>query len=118
MQIPMATNNERQRAPFYLYKNQKIANAYIYIQKFRHFAKSKTICVTFLFTKSQTLYVMQFFMKILKFAFIYKKHENLRYVRFVYTKIRIPSKKQDNLCYVFYIQKSGQILRYAVFMEF
>ena len=49
---------------FNIYKKQKLLrNVYIYTQKFRHFSKSKTICVTFLFTKSMTLYVTGFFMK-------------------------------------------------------
>ena len=41
------------------------------MQKARQFAKSKTICVTLLFTKSLTLYDMQLFMKKLKFTFKY-----------------------------------------------
>ena len=40
----------------------------IYIQKARHFSKSKTICVTFLYKKIRTLYVMQFFIESLKLA--------------------------------------------------
>ena len=67
-----------------------------YIQKSRHFAKSKTICDTFLYTKIRHLFVTQFFIEFLKFAeegahlFIEKQfnlHENftlkkitLRYV--------------------------------------
>ena len=44
-----------------------------YIQKSRHFAKSKIISVTFLYTKIKTLHVTRFFMKKLKLAFIYIK---------------------------------------------
>ena len=39
-----------------------------YIQKARHFAKSKTICVTFLYPKILTLCVTQFFNEFLKLA--------------------------------------------------
>ena len=61
-----------QSAHFYIYKKQKkMRNVYIYIQKARHFAKSKTICVTLLFTKSQTLYVTQFSMIFFKLEYIY-----------------------------------------------
>ena len=54
----------------YIYKAKELQNVYIYT-KARHFAKSKTISVTFLFTKIWTLYVTQFFKKFLKLAFIY-----------------------------------------------
>ena len=55
----------------YIYKAKKMLNVYIYIQKARHFSKSKTIYVAFLLTKSHTLYVTRFFMKFLKLADIY-----------------------------------------------
>ena len=45
-------------------------------------------------------------MKFLKLAFIYKNHDTLRYVTFLYTKRSTLLKKQDNLRNVF-IQKSG-----------
>ena len=59
-----------------------------YIQKSRHFAKSKTICVTFLYTKIWTLCVTQFFIEFLKLAeegsiFICKKQCTLRYILYV-----------------------------------
>ena len=73
-----------------------------HIKKAKHFAKSKRISVTFLYTKIRTLYIPQFFMKILKFAFIYKKHDTLHYVKFLYTKIQTLRKKQDKLPYVLY----------------
>ena len=40
-------------------------------------------------------------MKFLKLAFIYKKHDTLRYMTFLYTKSQTLCKKQDNLRYVF-----------------
>ena len=59
-----------------------------YIKNARHFAKSKTICVTFLCTKIMLLYVTQFFKENVKLAFIHKKHNTLRYVTFLNTKSR------------------------------
>ena len=72
-----------------------------YIQKSGHLAKSKTISVTFLYTKSNKCHVTQFFMSILKLNFIYKKHYTLRYVAFLYKRSEPLRKKQDNLRYVF-----------------
>ena len=46
---------------FYTQKAKQTSKIiYIYIQKARHFLKIKTICVTFLFTKSLTLYATRF----------------------------------------------------------
>ena len=103
MKIIMTPISESQRGPFYRYKKQKLGNDYIYMRDAWHFAKSKIICVTFLFTKSRTLYVTRFFMKFLKlgFIYIYKKHDTLRYVTFLYTKSQTLLKKQDNLRHVF-----------------
>ena len=39
-----------------------------YIQKARHFAKSKTICDTLLYTKTRHFCVTRFFIEFLKFA--------------------------------------------------
>ena len=52
-----------------VYTKTKIAKRF-YIQKARYFSKSKTIPVTYLYAKSKTLYITQFFMKILKLAFL------------------------------------------------
>ena len=48
----------------YIQKAKKLRNIYIY-------RKIKTICVTFLLTKSRTLYVTRFFIIFLKLEFIY-----------------------------------------------
>ena len=48
-------------------------------------------------------------MKILKLAFIYKNHDTLRYVMFLYTKSQTLRKNKDNLRYVF---------MYPILMEF
>ena len=49
---------------------------------------------------------MRFFMKLLKFAFMYKRYDTLRYVMF-YKKRQTLRKKKDNLRYVFIFKKSG-----------
>ena len=69
-------------------KIKKHGNVYIYIPKARHFAKSKTISVMFLFTKIHTLYVTRFFMKFSKLAFIYIQKSRHLALRFLYTKIQ------------------------------
>ena len=60
-----------QRERFIYTKIKEHLNVHIYMHKARHVSKSKTICVTFLFTKIPTLYVTRFLMKFLKLAFIY-----------------------------------------------
>ena len=102
--------SNRERARFYK-KTIKNRNVFIY-KKAYTFQKARQFVLRF-YTKNKTLYVTGFFMKILKLAVIYKKHDTLRYVTFLYTKSLTIRKKQDNLWYVF-IQKSGT-LRYAIF---
>ena len=49
--------HQRETTCTFLYmQNAKKIETVIYIQKARHFAKSKTISVTFLYAKSMTLY--------------------------------------------------------------
>ena len=100
--------------PVFIYTKSKKVVKRFYIQKSGHFTQSKTISVTFLYTKIETLYVTQFFMEILKLTILYKKHDTLHYVTFLYTKIQTLSKKQDNLRSVF-IYKNTDTLRYAIF---
>ena len=100
----------------YIYTKSEKIKKYFYIQKARHFAKIKTVWVTFLYTKSKTLYVTRFFMKFLKLAFIYKKNDTLRYLMFLNTKIQTLRKKQENLRYVF-IYKNPDTLRYTIFHQ-
>ena len=69
---------------------------------------------TFLYTKIKTLYVTQFLMNFLKLAFIYKNHETLSYVRFLYIKNQKICKNKDNFRYVF-IYKNKDTFRYAIF---
>ena len=86
----------------YIKKSQN-CDTFIYI-----YTKSQTLCKKqdnlryVLFTKSLTLYVTRFFMKFWDWhLYIYIKHENLRYVTFLYTKRQSLKKKQDNLRYIF-----------------
>ena len=66
-------SHHRNKTYTFLYiQKAKIIAKRFYILKSRHFPKSKNICVTFLYTKIQTLYVTLFFMNFLKLAFIYK----------------------------------------------
>ena len=90
---------KRQRSRLYIYTKRKNCKTFIYknpdtLQKARQFA------LRFIW-KIQTLNVTQFFMKILKLAFAYKKHDTLRNVTFLYTKIQKLRKNKDNLRYVF-----------------
>ena len=61
-----------------------------------------------------TLDITWFFMKFLKMALLYKKHDTFRYGTFLYIKSQTFRKKQDNLCYVF-IYEYLDTLRYAIF---
>ena len=96
----------------FLYINKKQKNC----TKSRRLRKSKTISIAFLYTKIQTLYITRLFVKFLNLTFIYKKHETLRYVTFLYSKSMTFRKKQDNLRYVF-IYKKPDTLRYAFFLK-
>ena len=70
----------------YIYKNQDNP------QKARKFP------LRFILKKPYTLRY-GIFMTFLKLAFIYKKHDTLRYVTFLYTKSQTLRQKQDNLRY-------------------
>ena len=103
----------------YIEKANKLPNSYIYIQKACHFAKSQTICVAFLFTKSQTLYVTQFFMSFLRQAFIYiQKPWNfaLRHI-YIYIKPDTP-KIARQIAVRFLIYKTLTLCVMLFFMEF
>ena len=80
--------SEKYNVHVYIYTKSKKNAKHVHIQITRHFEKINTICVTFLYTKDQTLYVTRFFMKILKLSFIYKNNDTLLYVTFLYTKDR------------------------------
>ena len=74
-----------------------------YIQKARHFAKNKTIWVTFLCYQIRTLCITRFFIEFLKVArggeaAVLNPENNALKVTFLYLKNRA-------LCDTFYIQK-------------
>ena len=92
---------------------QKVKKAKLLYTKSWTLVKRKTISVTFLFPKSNTIYVTQFFMKFLNLVFIYRKNDTLSYVMFLYTKSQKLRKNKDNLRYVF-IYKNMDTLRYAI----
>ena len=99
----MAEISEKKLAHSYKYRRPK---KNIIFKKSRHFVKNKTISVNFLNKKSKTLYVTRFFMKMLRLAFIYKKHGTLSYVTFIYKKPD-NSQKVRQFALIFYIHKSG-----------
>ena len=72
---------------------------FIYIYKKHDTLKNQEISVTFLFTKSQTLYVKRFFMKFLKLAFIYTKIMTLCVTWIFIYKIQTLRRKQNDLRY-------------------
>ena len=74
-------------------------------------------CLSIAPTKRNTLYVTRFSMKFLKLAFIYKNHDTLRYLTFLYTKSETLCKKQDNFSYIF-IYKIRTLCVTRFFMEF
>ena len=100
----------------YIQKVKKMPNVYIYIKSQTLFKNQDNFRYV-LYIKSYKLHVTQFFMKILKLAFINKKHDTLRYVTFLYTKRQTLHKKQDNLRYVF-IYKIWTVCVSQFFIEF
>ena len=119
MGITITPINKRQRVHFYIYKNQKMLNYYIYKQKARHFAKSKTISVRFLLTEIHTLYVTRLSWNVWNcHLYIHKRHDTfaLREV-FIYKKPET-SKKARQFALRFLINKKPDTLRFAIFMKF
>ena len=84
------------------------------MQKSRHFLNTKTICVKFLFTKSQTLNITRFFINVLKFSFIYiQKSRQFALHEVLYTKRPI-LRKPRQLALQFYIFKEPDTLHYEI----
>ena len=96
----MTTISERQRARFYIYKketNSKRLYIYIYTQKARHFSKRRAI---FIYKKLDN-FRYAIFHENFEIDICIKKHDTLRYVKFLFTEIQTLRKKQDNFRYVF-----------------
>ena len=89
-------------------------NVYIFIQKSRHFAKSKTIRVTYLFTKIKRPSVTWFFMNMLRLEFVYKTHDTLRYMMCLYTQNPNTLQKARQLR-LHFIHKKPDIFCYTIF---
>ena len=98
----MTSINERQGAHLYTQKSKK-CETFLYTKGQTLFKKQDNFCYV-LYTKSQTMYVTQFFAKILNLAFINKKHA---YVTFIYKKVRHFAKR-NRICVTFLYTKSVQ----------
>ena len=85
MKIIMTAIIERQRARFYIHKKQKLRNVFIY-KKPDTFQKSRQFPLRFYIQKSIHFNLRDFSWNFLKLAFIFKKHDTLRHVTFLYTK--------------------------------
>ena len=97
-----------------IYRKQNILwNVHTYIQRARHFAKSKNICVTFLFTKIQTLYVTQYFMK---YIYIYIMTRCVTWG--FYIQKAKHSEKSKTICVTFFNTKNLTLCVTQFFMEF
>ena len=70
-----------------------------YIQKARHFAKRKTICITFLNTKFQRFCITQFLIEFLKLVEGGGHFYMQKYLQFV---LRFYMHKQCTFCYILF----------------
>ena len=96
-------------------KRKKIAK-HFYIQKAKHFSKNYSIPVMFLSKKPYT-WRYGIFMKFLKLAFIYKKHDTLRYVTFSIQKARNFAKSKT-ICDTFLYTKTRHFCVTRFYIEF
>ena len=74
MKVTMTNIIERQGARFIYTNGKKIAKQFN-IQKYRHLAKSKAICVTFYIKEARYFMVCNFSWNFSKLAFMYKKYD-------------------------------------------
>ena len=106
----MTPISERQRE-----RKAKKCETFIYIQKSGHFEKRKTICVTFYSQKTRHFKLRNFSWNVWNWhLYLYKKHETMRYVTFLYTKIQTLEKRKT-ICVRFFIYKKPDTLRYVIF---
>ena len=89
-----------------IYKKAKKAKGF-YIQKARQFPLR-------FYIQNVWHFMLRNFHEMFEVGIYIKKHETLRYVTFLYTKILTLYKKQDNLRYI-YIYKNPDTLRYTIF---
>ena len=115
MKITMTAISERQRARLYIYKKQKKLR-YVFIYKNPDTSqKARQFPLRFYIQKDNLRYTI--FMKILKSAFIYKKHDTLHYVTFLYLKTRHFAKSKT-ICVVFLYIKIWTLCFTRFFIEF
>ena len=84
-------------------------NVYVYTKIQTFGKKQDSLNYVFIYIKQDTL-SNAICNEKLKLAFLYKKHDTLRYVTFLYTKIQTLRKKQDNLRYVFISVGPAEVL--------
>ena len=113
----MTPISERHRLRLYIYKKQKNSETIIYTQKARYFSKSKTIPLTFLFTKCRTLYVTRFHDFFEIGIYIYTKSMTLCVTWSFYIKKATHFINSNTICVTFFIYKKTDTLRYAIFHQ-
>ena len=90
----------------YIQKQKILKRLYIY-KNLNTFQKSRQVVLGFYSKKLQILYITQLSWNFwIWHLYIYKNHDYLRYVKFLYTKSHTLGNKQDNLRYIFFIKKS------------
>ena len=99
MKITMTAIIERQRVRLYTQKAKKCKMC-LYKKNQDTFQKARQFPLRFYIQKD-------IFMKFLKLAFIYEKHETLRYVAFFIYKKLVTFQKARQFAICFYIQKFG-----------
>ena len=91
----------------YIQKPKKIAKRLYIYKNPDTFKKLRQFALRFYSQKSRHFTLRNFSRNSWNwYLYIYKNHDNLRYVLFLYTKSLILQKKQDNLRYAFHIQKA------------
>ena len=94
----------------FIYIQKKEGNKKFFLySKSLNLTKSKTICVTFCIHKKSNTLPYMIFQEFFKKALMFKKHDTLSYVTFLYAKIQTFRKKQNNLRY-FLMYKNPETL--------
>ena len=101
----MTAISERQSARFYICKNPKKCETFLYAKPQTFCKKQDNFRYVFIYKKQDTLrYAI--FMKFLKLTFLYKKHDPLRYLTFYIQKVGHFAKSKT-ICVTFLNTKSG-----------
>ena len=93
-------HRKTRRTFLYTLKSKTIAKLFLHKKPYT-FQKARQFPLRFYLQKAIHLTLRDFY-EFLKLAFIYKKHDTLRQVTFLYTKSQTLRKKQNNLRYVLY----------------